>query len=478
MSSIARPIVPRASSPYVWTPDKTNVVASAPPDLDTVVNAALDAWPAAAASGAVTAVPVDTYEAVEVQACASSRMSDTAVDPSQGLPPRGAVGTRRPRMAEAEAAAQRILEQARQGAAAITRAAIEKAAKVQQVVDARQAACDALEAECAAIAKVRAEDPLADPDKVMLQAAGGCSYPISRAALQKSARLQAWLMTDIPGRTGGNIPGITPDELQWVIEFLETDKIVRLKALGKARLLKVAESFGGEAMESYVQDPREYASEQFRARRATARRVARLQRAGGAAGTPEGYIAIPAGNFMMDSSWFFKRPVTVTVAAFLLKERPVTEQEWDDLMADRYKRLQNDADLRSQPMPDLAAFAYCNALSLDEGLTECYDFTDLDHSWEPRFDASANGYRLPSEEEWEYAARAGTTDRTYADASRPVNAWGLRGMMGGRVEWTSKKTLLSLVVRGGRGDARLRARPGTCWHLDDMPAFRPARSLL
>jgi formylglycine-generating enzyme required for sulfatase activity len=92
---------------------------------------------------------------------------------------------------------------------------------------------------------------------------------------------------------------------------------------------------------------------------------------------------------------------------------------------------------------------YCNKLSLKEGLTPAYTINGEDVTW----NRNADGYRLPTEAEWEYACRAGTTtpfntgdDITTAQANydgnetSPVgsfapNAWGLYDMHGNMWEW-------------------------------------------
>lgn len=103
----------------------------------------------------------------------------------------------------------------------------------------------------------------------------------------------------------------------------------------------------------------------------------------------------------------------------------------------------------AHPVTWFAAVLWCNAASASAGLVEPYAIDGRRVTWDP----GADGYRLPTEAEWEFACRAGTATPTYgplaeiawtaADgvagpqpvAGRRPNAFGLFDTIGNVWEW-------------------------------------------
>ena len=152
-----------------------------------------------------------------------------------------------------------------------------------------------------------------------------------------------------------------------------------------------------------------------------------------------------------------------------------------------------------------AAIAYCNKLSIKEGLTPCYtvegvDFSTLEYSGIPTSSNSAwnaascdfteNGYRLPTEAEWEYLA-CGGEDFTYAGSAtidevawctsntnntgtrevktKKANGYGLYDMSGNVHEWCWDwyGSISSSTDSAGSASGSGRVRRGGFWFSDD-----------
>lgn len=143
---------------------------------------------------------------------------------------------------------------------------------------------------------------------------------------------------------------------------------------------------------------------------------------------PEDFVLITGGSFQMGSpdeeAWRSADETQheVTVSDFYISPYEVTQQEYEAVMGENPSNFIGE-NLPVENISWLDAVAYCNARSEQEGRTPVYTIDGTSVSW----DRSADGYRLPTEAEWEYACRAGTETPFNTQTSisaEEANYWG------------------------------------------------------
>lgn len=133
---------------------------------------------------------------------------------------------------------------------------------------------------------------------------------------------------------------------------------------------------------------------------------------------PKNFVLIKGGSFQMGSpeseAWRSADETQhlVTVSDFYMSKYELTQKEYEEITGNNPSNFKGD-NLPVENISWLDAVAYCNAKSEQDGFTPVYTIDGQTVSW----DRSANGYRLPTEAEWEYACRAGTTTPFYMENS-------------------------------------------------------------
>ena len=193
----------------------------------------------------------------------------------------------------------------------------------------------------------------------------------------------------------------------------------------------------------------------------------------------------------------------VEIKPFLIGKFPITQELYYNITGENPSSFRDP----KKPVETVSwrdAILFCNKLSVETGFKSCYEINDEN---EIVFDDSANGFRLPTEAEWQFACQEGTTEVRYGDLEKIAwyknnsenssqhvglkepNSFGIYDMLGNVWEWCNDiydETVYGSyrIFRGGgwcdtersvMATTRRRSHP-VSFKIDDL-GFRIARNI-
>lgn len=192
-------------------------------------------------------------------------------------------------------------------------------------------------------------------------------------------------------------------------------------------------------------------------------------------------VYLPGGEFTMGSNHGNSDEAPehkVRVGAFLMDKFEVTQEMFAKAQLPNPSHWQENPKNPVERVRWRDAKQYCNERSLLEGLKPCYN--EKTKAWDCDFEA--NGYRLPTEAEWEFACRAGASgpydfgaadklrqfawfsensgEKTHPVGQKKPNRWGLFDLYGNVSEWCEDVFTQDYYKQSASVDPRGPADPG------------------